>query len=272
MPPWFFDLMGGPLRVPAGGAPAFVPQSSASRPRTAPLSGDCNGYRSMPGRPLLAAFCVAPLSSYAPVRSPLTLRAVSCRRLLSVWQESRPRHSLHSHPDLPEATSAGPARLRGASAGHSVRPARNTTGRPSQASRRPPGTKNGEPRATAPPGHLPPLALVIGQQPFGSCRGHARPAPWTPKACVHSPSSLPPKPPAKEQPNNLGGTRPRQGPSLTGRQSDGGGTRRPGSASMDPSPNPLPTNKREGEPAPQRRVTSKTAYHEQPRNPCGRTS
>ena len=66
-----------PLRVPPGGAPAFVPQSSACRQLciiqlakkkgafsslvhwTAPLSANqypCNGYRFMPGRPLLAAF------------------------------------------------------------------------------------------------------------------------------------------------------------------------------------------------------------------------
>ncbi|WP_312203675.1 hypothetical protein [Anaerospora hongkongensis] len=38
-----------------------------------------DGYRSMSGRPLLAAFRFAALSSSAPVRPPLTLRAVACR-------------------------------------------------------------------------------------------------------------------------------------------------------------------------------------------------
>ncbi len=94
-----------------------------------------------------------------------------------------------------------PRTLRGDSAGHSSRTARKTTGRPSRASRRPPGTKNkarnpwnGE-QPTAPPGHLPPLAWPGGSSPFVPCRGRARPAPWTPKARVHSPSSLPPEPP-----------------------------------------------------------------------------
>ena len=67
-------------------------------------------------------------------------------------------------------------------------------------------------------------------------------APWR--------EGLPPKPLAKERPNKLGGTRPRQGPSLAGRQSDGDSSRRPGSALGNPPPLiPLPTNKWEGEAA-----------------------
>jgi hypothetical protein len=111
----------------------------------------------------------------------------------------RPGHSLTLAPGL-RGTSAGPAQLRGAPAGHSGRPGRNTTGRPSRASRRPPGTENKarNPRTrrpTAPPGHLVPLAWLVASKPFVPCRGRARPAPWTRKACVHSPSSLPPEPP-----------------------------------------------------------------------------
>lgn len=164
-----------------------------------------------------------------------------------------------------------PRTLRGASAGHSSRTGRNTIDRPSRA-RKPTagnGKQSNQPVRRATWCHSP--GQVAGK-PFVSCRGRARPAPWTRKACVHSPSSLPPrapippdwrchpscgpqlkfegkgglrapcgkdyppKPPAKERPNQLGGTRPRQDPSLAGRQEDGGGTRRPGSAPGDPPP------------------------------------
>ena len=174
--------------------------------------------------------------------------------------------------------SAGPPRCAGprqdTPAGPAEIPPADPTGRP--VDRRERKTKYESTGAvenrTAPPGHLPPLAWPGDSNPFVPCRGRARPAPWTPKACVHSPSSLPPEPPippdwlcrpsggprlkfggkgglrapcgkdyppnppAKERPNKLGGTRPRQGPSLAGRQSDGGGTRRPGYALGNPPP------------------------------------
>ncbi|TWH49559.1 hypothetical protein Salpa_5795 [Sporomusa sp. KB1] len=155
----------------------------------------------MAARPLLAAFrwrCTLLIRSRSATA---TLRVVSCRASVhSLGREGRPEHSLSLAPGL-RGTSAGPAQLRGAPAGHSGRPGRNTTGRPSRASCRSPGTEN-KVRSPENGGNQPLCRATwchspgqVASKPFVPCRGRARPAPWTRKACVHSPSSLPPEPP-----------------------------------------------------------------------------
>lgn len=147
----------------------------------------------MSGCPLLATLRYAAFSSSASNRPPLALRVVACREAI------RAGHGMQTGALLETRTrTAGyvgwPRTVRGASAGHSGRTGRNTIGRPSRASCRPPGTEkqSNQPLRRATWCHSP--GWVAGK-PFVSCRGRARLAPWTRKACVHSPSSLPPEPP-----------------------------------------------------------------------------
>ncbi|WXA40047.1 hypothetical protein SPSPH_028060 [Sporomusa sphaeroides DSM 2875] len=205
--------MQSPLRIPAGGAAAAAASSACRQPciirltkkktifsslidQAAPLSaGTTDTTLWLPVRSLRRSADAA-LSSSAPVRPPLRLEPYPARRLSLVRARGRrPEHSLALALGLPgeRGTVGWPRTLRGASAGHSGRTARKTTGRPSRAPCRPPGTTNKA--RTAPPGHLPPLVWLDASKPFVPCRGRARPAPWTRKACVHSPSSLPPEPP-----------------------------------------------------------------------------
>ena len=99
----------------------------------------------MADRPLLAAFrwrCTLLIRSRS---APAALRVVSCLvAVYSLGGGGRPEYSLTFAPGLPgEPGNVGWSRtLRGASTGHFGRTARNTTGRPSRASRRSPGTKN----------------------------------------------------------------------------------------------------------------------------------
>lgn len=145
--------------------------------------------------------------------------------------------------------------LRGASAGHSGRTGRKTIGRPSRASRRPPGTKNkarirrsygNQPLHRATCRHSPEIWGNSRSGPAVAApvppRGHQKPVstlrppfPPNPPSLLDGAAvklwaaieiqgegrttgalreGLPPKPPIKERPNYLGGTRPRQGPSL----------------------------------------------------------
>ena len=118
----------------------------------------------MADRPLLAALrwrCTLLIRSRSATAA---LRVVSCQvAVYSLGGGGRPEYSLTFAPGLPgEPGNVGwPRTLRGASTGHSGRTARNTTGRPSRAHCRPPGTKT-KPEVrgqrTAPPGHLAPLA------------------------------------------------------------------------------------------------------------------
>lgn len=241
----------------------------------------------MAARPLLAAFrwrCTFLIRSRS---ANAALRVVSCRAAAhSLGRGGRPEHSLTLAPGLPgEPGNVGwPRTLRGAPEGHSGGSGRNTTGRPSRASFLSPGNeKQSTGRPTAPPGHLVPLAWLGGEQavcalprprpsrPVGHQKhvSTLRP-PFPPSPPSHligaaikrwaaieirgegrTPGALqeglPPNPPIKERPNYLGGTRPRQGPSLSLEAIRGGGTRRPGYAGTDPPPDPLPANKREGE-------------------------
>ncbi len=130
----------GPLRIPAGGA-AAADASSACRPRAAPLSAHKTDTALCPAVRSLRRFADASLSSYAPVRSSLALRAVSCRAAAhSLGRGCRPEHSLTLAPGLPgEPGNVGWPRTNARGpAGHYGQTGRNTTGRPSRASRRPP--------------------------------------------------------------------------------------------------------------------------------------
>jgi hypothetical protein len=143
-----------PLRIPAGGAAAAarLPPAVLGLLRSVPI-------QRIPLYARASVPCGAPLSSYTPVRSPLALRAVSCRAVIrSPGRGADPNVPYHSQSGLP-------------------------------------GETKGMMELTAPPGRLLPLAWSSGHRAFVSSRGRARPAPWTPKARVHSPSSLPPEPP-----------------------------------------------------------------------------
>jgi len=109
----------------------------------------------------------------------------------------RPGHSLTLAPGL-RVTAAGPAHCAGprqaTPAGPAGTPSADPAGRPADRRERR-SSENENKVRTAPPGHLLPLAWLDASKPFVSCRGRARPAPWTRKACIHSPSSLPPEPP-----------------------------------------------------------------------------
>lgn len=104
----------------------------------------------------------------------------------------RPGTPCHSHPDCGVRRLA-PHTARGL--GRPLRPDRPEHHRPTQPGVLPTAGNGKTKQPTATPGHLVPLAWLDASKPFVSCRGRARPAPWTRKACVHSPSSLPPEPP-----------------------------------------------------------------------------
>ncbi|MDF2857067.1 MAG: hypothetical protein K0Q87_2918 [Neobacillus sp.] len=129
----FDSRIRGPLRIPAGGA-AAADASSACRQlciirltkkktafsslidRVAPLCAFCNGYHSMAGRPLLAAFrcrCTLLIRSRSATAA---LRVVSCRTAVhSLGRGGRPEYSLTLAPGLPgeRGTPVGPARCAG---------------------------------------------------------------------------------------------------------------------------------------------------------------
>ncbi len=152
----------------------------------------------MAARPLLAAFRCRCTLLIRFRSATAALRVVSCRAAVhSLGRGCRPEHSLCSHPDCGGTGNVGWPRTTARGLGRTLRQFRPQHHRPTQ-----PGalsTAGNENKAgdrgqrIAPPGHLAPLAWLGGSS--RSFPAVAAPAPWTPKARVHSPSSLPPEPP-----------------------------------------------------------------------------
>ncbi len=242
--------------------------------RSVPTSTLATATALCPAVRSLRRSAAAALSSSAPVRPPLALRAVACRSAIqAAWQRSRPGSSLALAPrpaGETEVTSAGPARCAGprrnTPAGPPAKPPADPAGRLAGRRERkqsPQARRTGatEPLHRATCRHSPGRVGIRRSCPAAAApvppRGHQRrvstlrpPFPPSPPSHLNGVAvkrwaaieirgegrttgalreGLPPKPPAKVRPNKLGGTRPRQGPSLAGRQLGGGG-RRPGSA------------------------------------------
>ena len=155
----------------------------------------------MAARPLLAAFrwrCTLLIRSRSATAA---LRVVSCQEAnhqsgremqTGALPVARTRTAGNGERRLAPHAARGP--------GRTLRPDRPQNHRPTQPGV-PPAAGNGKQstqperrpnRSTGPPAAT---RLAKRQPPFVPCRGRARPAPWTPKARVHSPSSLPPEPP-----------------------------------------------------------------------------
>lgn len=232
-------------RIPLYGrtsAPCGVPRCSTllirARPATAAL-------RAVSCREAIRQFGRG-AGPKAPYHSPTGLPGVTglcrlaphtARGLGKTLRQVRPKNHRPTPPGvLPIAGNENKARnqaLHQATCRHSPKPNVNSRSSPAVAAPVPPRGHQKRVSTLRPPFPPSPPSHLIGAAvkrwaaiKFGGKGGLRAPLR----------EGLPPKPPAKVRPNKLGGTRPRQGLHSAWRQSDGGGSRRPGSALKDPPP------------------------------------